>query len=129
MALFGNRAVLLIPLLAGCSNIPSDPYETTREVLREGSFAAGIVSGSDGDEAAAVVERIERASGARAVVTHDTASALVDQLQQRQINVMIGAFAHDSPLKATVFFSAPVGNISVESDRPTMLVEEAVRAK
>ena len=106
MALFGNRAVLLIPLLA------------------------------------AVVERIERASGARAVVTHDTASALVDQLQQRQINVMIGAFAHDSPLKATVFFSAPVGNISVESDRPTMraalphgenrwimLVEEAVRAK
>ncbi len=133
-------ALGLVILLAACSNIPTDPNGTAEQILRLRSFDVGIVSGSNPEETAVIVERIEKITGASARLRREETSLLTDQLEKGKIDLIIGSFAKNSPLKKTVTFSAAIGNRKVPSDQPVtragmapgenrwiMLVEKAVR--
>ena len=133
-------ALVLVILLAACSNIPTDPDGTAEQILSSRSFDVGIVSGSNPKESAVIVERLEKITGATARLSRDETSLLADQLEKGEIDLVIGSFAKNSPLKKTVTFSAAIGNRKVPSDQPVtragmaqgenrwiMLVEKAVR--
>ena len=133
-------ALGLVILLMACSNIPADPNGTSERILSTRIFEVGIVTGSNPKDTTAIVERIEKITGAKARVTRDETSLLTDQLEQGEIDLIIGSFAKNSPLKKSVAFSAAIGNRKVQSDQPVtragmpmgenrwiMLVEKAVR--
>lgn len=133
-------ALVLVFGLSACADIPRDPNQTTDRVLQSQKFEVGLVSGSDADESGIIIDRLESVTGAKATIIESEASLLIDKLEQGRIELLIGSFAKNSPLKTSVTFSAPVGNRKVPANKPViraamypgenrwiMLVEKAVR--
>jgi len=133
-------ALGLVILLTACGDIPTDPDGTLKQILNSQSFDVGIVSGSNPKETAIIIDRLERITGATARLRRDETSRLTDQLENGEIDLILGSFPKNSPLQKTVTFSAAIGNRKVPSDQPAtragmphgenrwiMLVEKAVR--
>ncbi len=138
--MFRLGALVLVLGLAACTDIPRDPNQTTERVLQSQEFRVGIVSGSDIDRSQAIVDRLQALTGAKATMTEGEASLLIEKLEQGRIDLLIGSFAKNSPLKTSVTLSAPMGNSKVPADKAViraamqpgenrwiMLVEKAVR--
>ena len=133
-------ALVLVFGLAACADIPRDPNQTADRVLQSQKLDVGVVSGSDSDESRIIIDRLESLTGAKATIAEGEASLLVDRLEQGRLDLLIGSFAKNSPLKTSVTFSVPVGNRKVPANKPViraamhpgenrwiMLVEKAVR--
>ena len=138
--LYGLFALVSALWLTACTDIPRDPNGTTERILNAQSFRAGIVSGSASDPTNTIVKRIESQTRAKAILKRGEATLLLKQLEDGQIDLVVGSFAENSPLKTSVTFSAPLGNRMVTAEAPviraatplgenrwSILVEKAVR--
>jgi len=140
MNILKSGLLLSVIGLTACGDIPRDPDHTTKRIARSHTIKAGIVSASDPKDTAVIIKRIESVTGAKVSAVHSEASLLTDQLEKGRIDLIIGSFAKNSPLKKSVTFSAPIDNRKVASDQPVtragmspgenrwiILVEKAVR--
>ena len=90
-----------LALVAACGSLPRD-IEGTRDrvessrVIRVGLFQ-GSLSGPDRARAAAWLDRLSRATGARPQFVTGAAEPLLSRLQAGELDLVIGEVALDSP--------------------------------
>lgn len=107
-----NRAFLTaaVLLLTGCGAIPADPDGTLDRVRSERSFKVGLIASNDPPPAPAadLLERLTRATGAKAALERGPAEALLTRLEDGDIDLVLGEFAETSPWSAKVTLSEPI---------------------
>jgi ABC-type amino acid transport substrate-binding protein len=107
-----NRCLLLATafLAAGCDSIPSDPDGTLDRVRGERLFRVGLIASHapPPGEAHDLLQRLSRATGARAALEHGPAEALLTRLEAGDIDLVVGEFAEQSPWAAQVTLTEPI---------------------
>jgi hypothetical protein len=108
------RSVLLAALLAllagGCGEFPRDPNHTLSQVRQQRNFRVGLMGGEEGAgrEAASLVARISRQTGASPQVVQGAAERLLTELENGQLEVVIGSFDKKTPWRARVTIGPPL---------------------
>lgn len=121
-----NRTFLLAAAFAigGCDSIPSDPGGTADRVSAERRFRVGIVASPgiplEPDRARSLLDRLSRATGARAALEPGAAEPLLTRLEEGGLDLVIGEFAEKSPWSTRVTFTEPIA-----LDGPVMLAAAA----
>jgi len=107
-----NRFFLLATalLVAGCDAIPSDPDGTLDRVRGERLFRVGLIASHTPppDGAGNLLQRLSRATGAKAAVERGPAEALLTRLEEGDLDLVLGEFAEQSPWAAQVTLSDPI---------------------
>lgn len=107
--------VVLLLALGACGEYPRDPEGTSRRVaggvLRVGiahdpPFVLHAGDGPRGREVA-LVRAFARSQGARVAWRHRGQDTLMGQLEKRQLDLVVGGHAEDSPWAARVATSRP----------------------
>jgi hypothetical protein len=106
-------SVLCLPLLAAsCGDFPRDPEGTLARVRDQGSFRVGVVTragrGAAGAEVAALLAGIENSAGAKAELIGGDAEPMLDQLEQGELDLVIGRFEKKSPWAKRVTIGPPL---------------------
>lgn len=100
-------------MIGGCDSIPADPDGTLERVRGERRFRVGLIASGERpaapDGARALLERLSRATGARAAVEHGAAESLLTRLEEGGLDLVVGEFAEKSPWGAQVTLSEPIG--------------------
>ncbi len=98
---------------AACDSIPADPDGTLNKVRAERTFRAGLISsGSDraaGAEEKRFLHRVAAATGARPILTEGAAESLLLDLEEGELDLVIGPVGPDSPWKKRVAILHPLG--------------------
>lgn len=108
------RSPLCLGLLAvtSCADFPRDPENTLERVRAERSFRVALVAplgdGGLDPKAAALLQRIENASGATAKLERGDAEPLLNRLEEGELDMVIGRFEKKSPWNRLVSFSPPL---------------------
>lgn len=109
----GAGALLVLLLIGGCSGIPRDPDGTRDRVARTGSFAVGIIASGAADDRdgrpAAFLERVATRTGATARTHAGTAERLLSQLENGELDIVIGELSEESPWRERVTILPPLG--------------------
>ena len=113
--------------LGGCDDFPNDIAATMDEVTETGVLHAGIVAGgrSEADERS-LAEKIADAAGAEAEMESGSAEVLLHQLEEGELDIVVGKFAKASPWNGRVALTeAP--NPEWEPARHEPVLRAAVR--
>jgi len=96
--------------LAACGPYPRDTEGTLERIEHDGRLRVGMTElrATDRATARAYVERLEQATGARAVFASGTLEAQLHRLEQGELDLVIGDFAEDSPWLASVAIIEPL---------------------
>lgn len=108
---FGMRWIALgaVFLLPACHGLPQDPEDTLENVRTARQFRVGLVAGTpDTLELRRLLGEIERQTGARPRVAGGASEALLTDLSEGKTDLVLGAFAKDSPWKTRVAFTPPL---------------------
>jgi len=108
---FGMRWIALgaVFLLPACHGLPQDPEDTLENVRTARQFRVGLVAGTpDTLELRRLLGEIERQTGARPRVAGGGSEALLTDLSEGKTDLVLGAFAKDSPWKTKVAFTPPL---------------------
>jgi ABC-type amino acid transport substrate-binding protein len=105
-------------LTSGCDSVPADPDGTLKRVRGERLFKVGLIAShaAPPGEAADLLQRLSRATGARAALERGPAEALLTRLAEGDLDLVLGEFAEKSPWAAQVTLSEPIAG-----DGPTVL--------
>lgn len=104
---------LLLPflLLASCEDFPRDPENTLERVRSEHSFKVGLVAPL-GEQAepkiAALLQRVSAETDALPQLKRGDAEPLLNQLEQGEIDLVIGRFEKKSPWAKLVTLGPPL---------------------
>ena len=106
-------SVLCLALLtASCGDFPRDPEGTLARVRSQGVFRVGLVTiapeGADGSQVAALLAGIGKSAGARAELIRGDAEPMLDQLEQGELDLVIGRFEKKSPWAKLVTIGPPL---------------------
>lgn len=104
-------AVSLLLFLGGCGSVPVDLDGTLDRIRGEGRFRVGLVASPAPlapDRAQALLERLSRATGARAAVEPGAGEALLRRLEGGELDLVLGEFARPSPWERKVTITEPV---------------------
>lgn len=109
-----NRIFLLaaaLLLAGGCDAIPADPDGTLERIRGERLFRVGLIASHapPPDGAHRLLQRLSRATGARAALERGPAEALLTRLEDGGLDLVVGEFAEQSPWAAQVTLSEPIG--------------------
>lgn len=103
-------AVLL--LLGGCDAVPADLAGTLERVRGERHYKVGRIAPAQGalapERAQALLDRLSRATGARASIEHGAAEPLLTRLEEGELDLVVGEFAETSPWAAQVTITEPI---------------------
>ena len=103
------RLFLCVGLLAGCSSFPQDAEGTLDRVGRDRAFRVGLIAGGAGRETIApFVHAVEAETGARATLVEGPAEALLLDLEDGRIDLVLGETAPESPWQDQVAFIEPL---------------------
>jgi hypothetical protein len=121
--------VLLLSLLAGCADLPRD-QDGTLDRLRAGApLRVGLVSidreSPHRERLLALAQRSAAAMGARIEITHGPAEPLLMELEEGELDMVLGAFDRASPWYSRVHLIPPL--ISVDHARGTLEATAALR--
>jgi hypothetical protein len=99
-------------MLAACSPYPRDIGKTLDGIEERGTVRVGLVAMRKVDEplARAFIGRLERATGARAVLDRGPTELQLARLHQGAIDVVLGDFTSDSPWMNEVAIIEPIVN-------------------
>jgi ABC-type amino acid transport substrate-binding protein len=118
------RTLLLAAALsvAGCGAIPADPNGTLERVRGERLFKVGLIASHkpQSGEARDLLQRLSRATGARAALEHGPAESLLTRLEEGSLDLVLGEFAEQSPWAAQVTLTEPI-----VTNGPTILAAAA----
>jgi len=118
----GTLALLLAASLAACSDIPKDSEGSLDQIREQKSFRVGLIAGSDDGEGRGrrLIEAVAAEAGARPQVTAGAAEHLLTQLEDGEIDLVVGTMAKKSPWALKVHASKPLSP-AAEND-PVSLV-------
>ena len=139
------RLALCVTLaLAGCDYLPRDPAGTLERVQREGRFRVGLISPGetavDREAERGLLIRVAEAAGAQPAVELGASEALLLELEEGRLDLVLGPLSKDSPWLGRVALLEPIGGpLATEElaitpaarngeNRWIMLVEREVRA-
>ena len=109
-----HRFVLCLACLAAssCGDFPRDPESTLERVRAERVFRVGLVAPlherSLDPRAKTLLRRVGQAAGARPFVQIGDAEPLLNQLEEGELDLVIGRFEKASPWKRLVSFGPPL---------------------
>lgn len=110
-----NRfALLLIGCFgfSGCADLPRDQSGWTSQIQREGVLVVGFSRPLQKDEAVfqrekQVLQKLAKRLGARLELREGNAHTLLDELQKRQLAVVMAQIPSESPFAEKLGFSQP----------------------
>ena len=99
--------------LAGCDSLPKDPDGTLDRVRTQRSFRVGLIATGDveigGDRRDAFLRRVAQATGAAPAVKEGAAEPLLLELEDGQLDLVVGVISPDSPWVGRVTLLKPIG--------------------
>ena len=99
--------------LAGCDRLPRDPDGTLDRVRAEKSFRVGLIAAGDrpiGDgRTRAFLAGIARATGAQPVLKLGASEPLLIELEEGQLDLVVGVLSPESPWLGRVALLQPIG--------------------
>lgn len=136
---------LFIPfLLAACDLLPRDPDGTLNSIEHSGVIRVAMVADPDPIDrrrASQLIRQLESRTHAKARIIEGATEPLIGELENGKLDVLIGPFAQDTPIKSVVALGPPLasrkmgeGRIDLVAamrngeNRWIMLVEESSRA-
>ena len=89
---------------SSCGDFPRDPEGTLERIRSERMFKVGLVAPltAQGASQRALLDRVGRATSARPEVSTGDAEPLLKQLEEGELDVVIGRFDKKSPWSASV---------------------------
>jgi hypothetical protein len=109
----GRLALCAALALAGCDSLPKDPDGTLDRVKAQHSFRVGLVATGDvqigTDRRDAFLRRVAAATGAAPSVKEGAAEPLLLELQDGQLDLVVGILSPDSPWLGRVTLLRPIG--------------------
>lgn len=103
---------LLLSLMA--CKIPADPEKTTQKVQDATLKVGALTELQDPDRRA--VERIAQAFNADLQLLHDNPHHLFALLEDGDVQIVAGEIPEDTPFKASVALSDPVGSLTLKGE-------------
>lgn len=144
------RAMKVVPflvilfLLGACNVLPRDPDGTLNMIERSGVIRVGIVADPDPidtQRASQLIRHLESRTHAKARIVEGAAEPLIGGLENGKLDLLIGPFARDTPIKSIVALGPPLASRAIKGgridlvavmrngeNRWIMLVEESSRA-
>jgi len=99
--------------LAGCDSLPKDPDGTLDRVRAQHSFRVGLIATGDvqigAERRDAFLGRVARATGAAPTVKEGATEPLLLELQDGQLDLVVGIISPDSPWLGRVTLLRPIG--------------------
>jgi hypothetical protein len=103
----------LVVAAAGCGRIPADPEGTLDRVKEGRTFRAGLISSGEDRVAEAqekkFLARVAAATGARPMLKEGASEPLLLELEEGELDLVIGPVDPDSPWKNRVAILHPIG--------------------
>ncbi|QNA83058.1 hypothetical protein G4G27_02790 [Sphingomonas sp. So64.6b] len=130
--------------LSGCDTLPRDPDSTLDRIRGGQVIRVGVALPDDtglAGPAAALLARVGEETGAKPQIARGSLEPLLVNLEQGRLDIVIAAFAHDTPWATRVALAPPLAIQGENADRLelraampngenrwVMLVEKATRA-
>lgn len=143
MSLAQMRCLLagFLLVLSACGALPQDPQGTLDRIGKTKQIQIGLVAGTPNvPEVQQLINEIEVRAIAHAQMSKGSAEDLLQRLSTGKVDLVVGAFAKDSPWKTMVAFGPAVRTFGAKKDlievkgamrngenRWIMLVERASR--
>ena len=105
LPLIGPLTLLVTMALGGCDDFPNDIAGTMDEVMDTGVLHAGLVAGPAEADEQALAEKVAGAAGANPEIQSGSAEVLLHQLEDGELDLVVGEFAKASPWKKRVAFT------------------------
>jgi hypothetical protein len=99
--------VLTVLLLGGCDTFPRDPSHSLEDIRARGTIRVGVQPNPPA-QAAALLQRLERATGARAEVRAGNLEPMLQKLEDGDIDLVIAPFKKDTPWAMQSALSPPI---------------------
>jgi hypothetical protein len=108
-----SLAICAVLALAGCERLPRDPDGTLDRVRAERSFRVGLIAAGDTpigvERTKAFLVRVARATGATPLVKEAASEPLLLQLEDGQLDLVVGPLSPASPWVGEVALLRPIG--------------------
>lgn len=103
----GSLLILAALFLAGCDYFPRDPGHSLDEIRARGTIRVG--TGQDlPPQATSLVQRLERATGARAQYQEGALEPLLQKLEAGNLDLVVAPFTKGTPWATLSALSPPV---------------------
>lgn len=103
-------AVAAFAFIAGCGEYPKDVEATTERIEQGEPLRLGIVAGTTiPPQAEALLARLTSQLGAGIERSQAPAEILIDRLDKREVDLVIGEFAKKSPIRKNASLSHSIG--------------------
>ncbi len=110
----------LVLALAAC-DFPRDPNGTLQRVETSGEMRTGIIDDSNNAEASlTLAQSIAQVHSAQPLATQGSAETLLHSLERGDLDIVIGAFAEDSPWTGRVAFTDPANSPNPPDHQPAL---------
>lgn len=112
----------LILGLAACSEIPKDSEGSLEQIRDAGRFRVGLIAGSEDGEGRGrrLIEAVAAEVGATPQLSAGAAEHLLTQLEDGELDLVVGTMARKSPWALKVHATKPLSPAAEEA--PTSLV-------
>ena len=107
-------------VLAGCDDFPKDIAGTMNSVLESGRMRTGIVAGGTDADERAIAMQIASALNVSADYRTGSTEALVRQLNEGEIDIVVGEFAKATPWAERTALTAPARATDPPKDHPVL---------
>lgn len=112
---------LVLPfLLAACDVLPRDPDGTLNSIQRSGVIRVGIMADPhpiDMQRASQLIHHLESRTHAKASIVEGAAEPLIGGLENGKLDMLIGPFARDTPIKSIVALGPPLASRTLGEER------------
>lgn len=114
--------VLACLLLSACDVLPRDPAGTSNRIAQDRKFTVALAdpSISEAPQVGKLIHEIERKTGARAQWRPGSGEAVLQQLDDGTLDLVIGRFTANSPWATDVAFGPPLATTG-SKDAPLIL--------
>jgi ABC-type amino acid transport substrate-binding protein len=118
----GTLALLLAASLAACSDIPKDTEGSLEQIRETKTFRVGLIAGSQDGEGRGrrLIDAVASEAGATPAITTGAAEHLLTQLEEGELDLVVGTMANKSPWALKVHASKPL--VPAAERAPTSLV-------
>lgn len=125
MSCFGaSRFLIVIAALAtltACEGYPRDPEGTTQQIKQQQVMRTGlVVADADRGTEEQMAEKIASSVNAQPEYHAGSAEVLMRQLEHKDLDVVIGLFAKDTPWKSRTALSKPYQAKNPKGDKPVL---------
>ncbi len=115
-----SAVAFVVLSLAGCDDFPDDISGTMESMRTSGAMRAGVVAGGNGAREAALARQIAQALNVRTSLQEGTTEALVERLEEGELDIVIGEFAKATPWSGRVALTGPARAVDPPQDHPVL---------